>query len=1054
MFRIRSFLWGFFLTITLISSALHAPSASALAPAPTLWRSFTSRDGLITNSVQCITQSSDGTYWIGTEKGISRFDGFWKSYPGGEVLALWPDTDGTIWYGGRDGLHHYEREQWESVPFPDGKNRPVHTIWQGDDNRLWVGTDTGVWVLDDGIWSRPGPAGSGPAHTVYAITGSGGVVWTGGEDGLFTYREQQWAKEHIPDYPPGTLIFSVLYARDGTLWISTNTNQLFYKKNGLWAHIVLPGLPPHRSVWKLVQDTTGKIWAATDGYGVYVIGSKGVERHLTTSDGLTSEYVKSMWVGTEGALWFATLAGVNRYDPHAWKTQTLAAGLPVTSGTLGNAGEMWWGTFGKGLWHYSSGRWENWLKQNNKVPTDFIQTLDYAPGVGLWIGTTRSGLSWFNGKEWRTFGTEDGLPNNTVNVVLIAGPQDIWAGTEGGLARYFNNNWYTYTTANGLPDNHVYSLAEGNDGHIWVGTGKGCAALFDGKTWRVFTPANSGLPRSQRLQAIDVDNNGRVWFGSWGGGVTSFDGKHWQHFTAQDGLPSDAVYTLHIDPDDTLWVGTAGGVARYDGRTWISYTSEGSLPDNEVRVILRDPSGNHWFGTLRGNLSIYSREKLPPQVRIASVNGHPVEGAVVQVKSGETVHLSFVGGDTKTRTSDLMYLYRMEGIDKDWVWARSTRTAAYKSLKPGTYAFLVQAVDEDGNYSNPPATVQVQVLPPPSVFIVPLVKWTLPKLAGIIFVVISALLILSFVYILLTTLHRKRKARKAVERHFNPYIAGAPIMDEDLFFGREDQLKRLLSILHYNSVMIHGERRIGKTSLLRQLAMHLAKLNDPEYFFVPVFVDLEGTPEEEFFYTLMDTILVGLNEEGHPVPPREKLTLYTKQPSKYSDRDFRRDLRSTIAALQEIDPNKHLRLILLLDEIDTINGYSFRTQQQLRRLFMEKFAPFVGAVVAGVGISKEWDREESPWYNLFTEMELQAFTRGNAEELIREPVKGIYEFENDAVEFIWKHSKGKPHRIQQLCMEAVNSMLDDKRSRVTLDDAIQAFNHLVVTDETFREETM
>ena len=121
---------------------------------------------------------------------------------------------------------------------------------------------------------------------------------------------------------------------------------------------------------------------------------------------------------------------------------------------------------------------------------------------------------------------------------------------------------------------------------------------------------------------------------------------------------------------------------------------------------------------------------------------------------------------------------------------------------------------------------------------------------------------------------------------------------------------------------------------------------------------------------------------------------------------------------------------------------------------MENFAPFVGAVVAGVSINKEWDKEESPWYNLFTEMRLQPFSRADAEALIREPVRNVYEFDDDAVEFIWKHSKGKPHRIQQLCMEAVNSMLDAKRARVTIDDAIQAFNHLVVTDDTFREETM
>jgi ligand-binding sensor domain-containing protein len=1052
MFRTRSLLAFFFALVVLVASIWSVPFASAFAPQSTQWRSFTARDGLITNSVRSIVQSSDGAYWIGTKQGVSRFDGFWKNYPIGEVLSLWPDLDGTVWCGKTDGLYHFDGKEWKQVPFPDGKSHPVYAVWESKDKRIWIGTEVGIWALDTEVWSRPG--NGAPSLPIYSITGSGQAVWAGGAGGLYSYRTHQWVKEEIPGLPSGAVVHSILIAKDGTIWITLNKNIVFYKKEAGWSSITLPGMPTDRSVWKAAQGPYGRVWLPTDGYGVYVVDREGMKQHLTTGDGLLSEYVREVWADTEGAMWFATLAGVNRYDPFSWRSCSLTNGVPVTSGIPGESGEMWWGTFGGGLWHYNAGKWEVWQASSGKVPTDFIQAVAYSPGAGLWIGTARLGVAWFNGKKWETFGVKDGLPNNSVNAILIAGPRDIWVGTLGGLARYTNNRWISYTSADGLPDNHVYSLAMDRDGRIWAGTSKGCAAVFDGKKWKAFTPSNSGLPASQRLQSIAVGSDNVVWFGSWGGGITSFDGKEWHRYTTEDGLPSDAVYALYLDPDNTLWAGTAGGVAYFDKKIWISYTSEGPLPDNEVRVILRDSTGRHWFGTLQGNLAIYSREKLPPQVRILYVNGHCTESGLVRVTSGRKVHISFIGGDTKTRTSDLMYLYMMKGVDGDWQWAADTNLAEYESLQPGTYTFLVRAVDEDGNYSDPPAAVQIQVLPPPTEFVVPLVKWTLPRLAGIAFMVVTGMLFLSLIYIVLSTLHRRRRVRQAIERHFNPYIAGTPIMSEDLFFGREDQLKRLLSILHYNSVMIHGERRIGKTSLLRQLAIHLRRLEDPEYFFVPVFVDLEGTPEEEFFYSLMDTILLGLDEGGFPTPPREKLTIHMKRPREYTDRDFRRDMRRTIAALQEMEPKKRLRLILLLDEIDTINGYSSRTQQQLRRLFMENFAPFVGAVVAGVGISKEWDREESPWYNLFTEMKLQPFSRADAEALIREPVRNVYEFDDDAVDFIWKHSKGKPHRIQQLCMEAVNSMLDAKRARITVDDAIQAFNHLVVTDETFREETM
>ena len=61
------------------------------------------------------------------------------------------------------------------------------------------------------------------------------------------------------------------------------------------------------------------------------------------------------------------------------------------------------------------------------------------------------------------------------------------------------------------------------------------------------------------------------------------------------------------------------------------------------------------------------------------------------------------------------------------------------------------------------------------------------------------------------------RRRRAVRRRFNPYIAGAPVMDESMFFGRQKLLTRLLNVLHHNSLMITGERRIGKTTFLYHL---------------------------------------------------------------------------------------------------------------------------------------------------------------------------------------------------------------------------------------------
>ena len=67
---------------------------------------------------------------------------------------------------------------------------------------------------------------------------------------------------------------------------------------------------------------------------------------------------------------------------------------------------------------------------------------------------------------------------------------------------------------------------------------------------------------------------------------------------------------------------------------------------------------------------------------------------------------------------------------------------------------------------------------------------------------------------------------------------------------------------------------------------------------------------------------------------------------------------------------KHVKLVLLIDEVDELNDYDPRVNQRLRSLFMRAFADRLVSVVSGVSIKKQWEREGSPWYNFFQEIEV------------------------------------------------------------------------------------
>jgi tetratricopeptide (TPR) repeat protein len=289
------------------------------------------------------------------------------------------------------------------------------------------------------------------------------------------------------------------------------------------------------------------------------------------------------------------------------------------------------------------------------------------------------------------------------------------------------------------------------------------------------------------------------------------------------------------------------------------------------------------------------------------------------------------------------------------------------------------------------------------------------------------------------------RRRRAVTRRFNPYIAGAPVLADDMFFGRQKLLTRILNVLHHNSLMITGERRIGKTSLLHHLKKALERDDREDYRFYPVPSDLQGVPESGFFHSVMADVV----ETTKPPAAVLETLKFGPDDDSYDGRDFSHDLQRVIEDLKGRTPKK-VKLALLIDEVDVLNEYSDRVNQRLRSIFMKTFSENLVAVMSGVGIRRNWKSEGSPWYNFFDEIELTAFTREEAEELIRSPVQGVFRYTSDAVESIIDISRMKPYAIQRLCIHAVNRMLEDGRSTITVAD-VAAAGHAFITEER-REE--
>lgn len=288
------------------------------------------------------------------------------------------------------------------------------------------------------------------------------------------------------------------------------------------------------------------------------------------------------------------------------------------------------------------------------------------------------------------------------------------------------------------------------------------------------------------------------------------------------------------------------------------------------------------------------------------------------------------------------------------------------------------------------------------------------------------------------------RRRRAVRKRFNPYIAGAPVMDVEMFFGRQKLMARILNVLHHNSLMISGERRIGKTTFLFHLRRALEADTATEFQFFPVSIDLQGVPEESFFHALMADVVEALSLG----PETLEALRFRTESERYEGRDFSHDLQRVIDELKTRTP-KRVKLALLIDEADVLNEYSERINQRLRSIFMKTFSEHLVAIMSGVGVRRIWKSEGSPWYNFFDEVELQPFSREEAEALIRQPVEGIFRYEPEAVSAILEESGLKPYVIQKFCIHAVNRMIEDGRASVTLED-VRAVREMVRHEERER----
>lgn len=379
--------------------------------------------------------------------------------------------------------------------------------------------------------------------------------------------------------------------RDGRFWFGTN-DQGVGRFDGTELAFVGPeeGLAG-RAVRGIVQDQAGAVWIATDG-GV----SRFRQGEWTTfrlGDRPSDHDAWSLLLDRAGTIWVGTLAGVRRLDGEAFAPFALPeAKAPIGRSLVGpgvvldmhqdQAGNIWFGTDGAGLYRYDGTAFVNYSTADGLASNQILCV--HADRRGrIWVGTDGGGVTRIDGPAMRTWTSMDGVGNDRVWDVMEDREGALWFATLGaGVTRFDGRSFTVYGAERGLTAGHVQNVFEDRDGTLWLGCSGG---LFRREGDRFVNVTRDGPWSVGPLAAFSwliggrwkmTTTAGRDTFDTWSWGPGRQSIRSMRAGTLTDGDPWRAMTVYYWHPTlkevrllsvGSVWRGVGEGRTTFEGNS-------------------------------------------------------------------------------------------------------------------------------------------------------------------------------------------------------------------------------------------------------------------------------------------------------------------------------------------------------------------------------------------------------------------------------------------------------------------------------------------------------
>lgn len=436
--------------------------------------------------VHDVLETQDGAFWFALNWGevIKRdVTGAWFRYADDEGVdtgirpRLTQDRAGNVWVvsdDGRRNVNRFENGKWIQTRLSDlGGVNWNPSVLASRDGTVWVGGRLGrLHAYRGGKWrvyNRSPDAPIPATRLVQILEASDGALWMigKGQDALrLDYGTTRWTTYEDLHFQ--------CEGQDGSLWFTDSQGGVVQRNGSLWVRYdQLDGLMSVPA--SLVVDAFGMVWAAgeedsTAATAQFQNGVWQLERHNRLS---WRVHPKAVFKAQDGSLWFGAESGWDSGEGHL-------GGFLQRVGTrwihhnalryvygIGQSGDgtMWMGSHQLTRFISPDG-WQQ-LSEPEHL-NSYVHSIAGGAGASVWVGMRTYGVYQFDGQVWRQYDSRDGLADNTVNSLLVAQDNTVWAGTEQGVSRFDGRQWQTYALPRLLSIHFEQTIRQTQDGALWI----------------------------------------------------------------------------------------------------------------------------------------------------------------------------------------------------------------------------------------------------------------------------------------------------------------------------------------------------------------------------------------------------------------------------------------------------------------------------------------------------------------------------------------------------------------------------------------------------------